>query len=219
MTYGGQGCGKSGIIKWQHAIIYTGKDEPAPRDNERPAEGEYSMMAPIRVRPASKQGKLDPLSRINFGKIYTVEHNVKAYNFGDVHEDFIKTLKVQWKYVLDRDMEGRVEEEEDDDDDDDEEEDEPSPVTYSQWGRQISNPQATPSWPAPASQGEASTPATIPTGTSKGKAAMKPLSEAAGASRASKVLHANKASRAKKESHAGKASRAEKESSSDEDDH
>jgi hypothetical protein len=118
MTYGGQGCGKNGVLKWQHAIIYTGRREPAPQDSEKPSEGEYSMMTSIRVRPATKQGKLDPLSRINFGKIYTVEHNVKAFDFGNVDAADIKTLKVQWRYVLKRNMQGEVEEDEDDDEDD-----------------------------------------------------------------------------------------------------
>jgi hypothetical protein len=115
MTYGKQGCAKPGVLKWQHAIIYTGKDEPAAQPGEQPRQGEYSMMQGIRVAPRSRQDKLDPLSRINFAKIYTVEHNVKVYDFGDVHEDSLVPLKVQWKYTLKRNPKRQLDEGESDD--------------------------------------------------------------------------------------------------------
>jgi hypothetical protein len=69
-----------------------------------------------------------PASRINFGKMYTVEHNVKVYDFGDVRKSSIPALIQQWKWVLDCDLmqkapENRFETsatgEEDDDDDND----------------------------------------------------------------------------------------------------
>lgn len=129
MTYGGQGVTKPNILKWQHAIVHTTKEAPELLSGEEPVEGEYGMMASIRVRPKSKQEKLQKESRINFAKIYTVEHNVKVCEFGDVHERHLGTLRKQWKYVLDCDIYGNKEqqeeeeEEEDDDDDDDEEED------------------------------------------------------------------------------------------------
>ena len=73
------------------------------------------MMSPIRVTSRLRQEKLDPLSRINFGKIYTVEHNVKVFDFGDVHKDHIPTLRTQWKYVLKRNVKMEVEDDEDED--------------------------------------------------------------------------------------------------------
>lgn len=45
-------------------------------------------------------------SRINFAKIYTVEHNVKVYDFGDVHEKFVTQLLASWTWVLNRDLNG-----------------------------------------------------------------------------------------------------------------
>jgi hypothetical protein len=65
-----------------------------------PQAGEYGMMSSIRVKARSRQEKLHAKSLINFSKMYTVEHNVKVYDFGDVAEDDIKRLKEQWKYVL-----------------------------------------------------------------------------------------------------------------------
>lgn len=42
-----------------------------------------------------------PTSRINFAKIYTIQHKVRVYDFGDVDKNFIGILKTQWNYVLD----------------------------------------------------------------------------------------------------------------------
>jgi hypothetical protein len=108
LTYGNQGVSKEGAVKWKHAIAFTGKKdhEPAAHASEQPALREYGMMSPIRVRPRTKQEKLHTMSRINFSKIYTVEHNVKVYDFGVVHPDYVSRLKTQWRYVLDHEGEG-----------------------------------------------------------------------------------------------------------------
>jgi len=42
---------------------------------------------PIRVRQRTNAGKLDKMSRLNYIKIYTVEHNVKVYDFGQVDKN------------------------------------------------------------------------------------------------------------------------------------
>jgi hypothetical protein len=101
MTYGRHGVAKPGVFKSHHAIIYTSRKAPNPQPNELPVEGENGMLKAIRVEPHSRQEKLDSLSRINFSKIYTVEHNVKVYDFGDVHKYHIRDLRHQWRDVLD----------------------------------------------------------------------------------------------------------------------
>lgn len=58
------------------------------------------MMGSIRVRPRARGLTLLPMSRLNFGKIYTVEHSVKAYDFGHVYEEHIPRLIEQWHCVL-----------------------------------------------------------------------------------------------------------------------
>jgi len=136
VTYGQQGVAKYGTTKWHHAIIWSGTQEPRPRSNELPVDGEYGMMTSIRVVPKLKSDKLDSMSRVNFAKIYTVEHNVKVYNFGNVHEDSLPVLRHQWNFALERNVEGEVEDtptmasidEESDDGDEDEEEDEEEEV-------------------------------------------------------------------------------------------
>jgi hypothetical protein len=66
------------------------------------------MLNSIRVRPQKQGAKMDPMSRINFAKIYTIEHNVKVMDFGDVHEDSIHVLEEQWKWALTQDTTGQI---------------------------------------------------------------------------------------------------------------
>lgn len=51
------------------------------------------MNAPIRIEVGSPRHGLDPTSRLNYAKIYTVEHNLKVSFIGRVHEDSFRTLK------------------------------------------------------------------------------------------------------------------------------
>jgi hypothetical protein len=53
---------------------------------------------------------MDPASRINLAKIYTVEHNVKVYDFGSVESGYISKLLTSWNYVLRSDLYGNLEE-------------------------------------------------------------------------------------------------------------
>jgi hypothetical protein len=98
-TYGNQGVAKKDVVKWSHAIIYTGKEPPAPNDNELPGVNERPMLQPIRVVSNKRTDIMDRMSRVDFNKIYTVEHNVKVYDFGRVHEDERSFLRHQFNYV------------------------------------------------------------------------------------------------------------------------
>jgi hypothetical protein len=99
-TYGGRGVGKRGVPKWQHCIIYTDKQAPGELPGEAPGYNEQAMRTPIRVRPTNSTDIMDPASRLHYGKMYTVEHNVKVYDFGMVRSDHLPTLDAQWRQVL-----------------------------------------------------------------------------------------------------------------------
>jgi len=73
MTYGGYGCLKRGVHAEDHAVVYTSRSlGPYFLDNE-------GITKPsIRVELTEPKESLEPLSRINYAKIYTVEHNVKV---------------------------------------------------------------------------------------------------------------------------------------------
>jgi hypothetical protein len=86
-TYSRQGVGKSGVDPSAHAVIFMKNSTPTI------ARGEPKMTKkPIAVVPVSPDKKLDPMSRINFAKIYTVEHNVKVKHIGKVDEEYVHTL-------------------------------------------------------------------------------------------------------------------------------
>lgn len=61
---------------------------------------------PVRPRGNDKRLRMALASRINFGKMYTVEYNVKVFDFGDVRKSYIPYLVNQWKWVIDCDQKG-----------------------------------------------------------------------------------------------------------------
>jgi hypothetical protein len=105
LTYNRHGVGRPDVIKSEHAIAYTGREPPSPTKNELPDLGshEMPMREAIRVKPIDKLHKLDIMARINFSKIYTVEHHVKVYNFGIVHDEFMdlfqRHFETVWRYT------------------------------------------------------------------------------------------------------------------------
>ena len=54
----------------------------------------------IRVVPDVRDEKLDPMSRIDFGKPHTIHHNLKVRAFGMVGEKSTNDLLNQFKAVL-----------------------------------------------------------------------------------------------------------------------
>lgn len=101
-TYGNRGIPKN-KVKNHHAIMYTGDTPPEPLPSERPrSAGELPMGDPIRVIGTKPfHSKMDPRSRVNFLKIYTVEHNVKVDDFGYVDKNdewkLITQFNSHWK--------------------------------------------------------------------------------------------------------------------------
>lgn len=86
MTYGGQGCGKRGVQALDHAIIHT--SQPVYVDGEPDL-----TKLPILVEPINPQHRLDPASRLNYAKVYTIEFNVKVWFIGKIAKDS------EWKVV------------------------------------------------------------------------------------------------------------------------
>lgn len=97
-TYNGEGVAKSGVQKNQHAIIYT-NSAPAPTRNERPTRGEQPMLGDsFQVLPAQPDLTLDQMSRLNFGKVYVVKHDVNVKSFGVVNNrtELVKVFCSVW---------------------------------------------------------------------------------------------------------------------------
>jgi hypothetical protein len=52
---------------------------------------------PLEVTPDSSREKLHPLSRLNFSKVYTVEHNVKVKSIGRISRKSMLNFKIYWE--------------------------------------------------------------------------------------------------------------------------
>lgn len=78
-TYGGQGVAKRGIDPRSHAVMYMADTGPLVGSDEP-----RMTKKPLRIVPASPGEKLDPMSRLNFGKVHTVEHNIRVRPIGRV---------------------------------------------------------------------------------------------------------------------------------------
>lgn len=94
-TYSGRGAGKKGVDQRVHAIIYTGSHPP----NKLPSERDMNKSA-ICVVPTRADEKLDPISRVNMGKIYTVEWNTKVKDIGHVEKNSLVRLLAYWKQII-----------------------------------------------------------------------------------------------------------------------
>lgn len=92
-TYRRQGTKKAGLNVEDHALIYTGDygSQPPPL-----LEDEHLDKHPLRVQP-SKNEYLDPESRVNFGKPYAVEHNVKVVEIGMIAQEHMHYLVNHFK--------------------------------------------------------------------------------------------------------------------------
>lgn len=92
-TYGGRGTLKPGLRPETHAIIYMDGTEPTPLKNENGMTKE-----PLKVeRTGGSSGGLDHASRVNFDKVYTVEHDVKVMNVGKVCRQSMPKLEMYWR--------------------------------------------------------------------------------------------------------------------------
>src|SRR5438045_3403450 len=77
LTYGRQGCTKPGVKPEDHTIIYTGDNPPDLLPDE--------VLDKVPIQMIGDQGEtLRPESRVNYSKIYTVEHNVKVCFIGSI---------------------------------------------------------------------------------------------------------------------------------------
>ena len=52
---------------------------------------------PIMVIPAALDQKLDPMSRLNFGKVHTVEHNVRVMPVGRIDPKSLPYFEAYWE--------------------------------------------------------------------------------------------------------------------------
>jgi hypothetical protein len=111
------GVGTKDTLKSNYSIVYTGSSAPKPLDGER------GMRPPIRVLPKSKSQKLTGVLRLDYSRIYTVEHDVKVYEYGTIAYDQMTKFRQNFDLVFNSEEKDDDSEEDDEDEDEDEEED------------------------------------------------------------------------------------------------
>jgi hypothetical protein len=81
-TYGGQGATKSGVRAQDHAVIYAEGEQGDLIPEQLP--GENLVKEPFSVILENPKEMIDPRSRIDFSRIYTVEHNIRVSKLGRI---------------------------------------------------------------------------------------------------------------------------------------
>lgn len=94
LTYGKQGTTKPGLHPEHHGMIYNGESAPPLLPNEKPLAIPAVRMI---LQSGRKVEHLDPASRVNYAKIYTVEHNVKCVIIGSIDEGYRDIIRAQHK--------------------------------------------------------------------------------------------------------------------------
>jgi hypothetical protein len=99
VTYKGQGVTKPGLSQRDreaHTIIHMTDTRPYCSHEELG----LITKKPIVVEPSSSDQKLDRMSRVDFNKTYTVEHNVKVMDVGRVSRESLPQLIAYWRHAL-----------------------------------------------------------------------------------------------------------------------
>ena len=102
-TYSGQATTKPGVDPTTHAMVYTGVTPPQKLRGE-----ELMYHDPLRIVPVSCEEKLSPMSRVNLGKVYPIQHNWKIRIIGDIHEISLPKLIQYREAMTDRDSTHRA---------------------------------------------------------------------------------------------------------------
>lgn len=96
-TNSGQGAAKKGLRQEQHTIVYTSAEVP----QRLPSETRL-LKKPIKIDLVNPSEKLDPLSRLNLGKHYVVEHNVKVCEVGEIRGHNKRLLRELYRTEMGR---------------------------------------------------------------------------------------------------------------------
>jgi hypothetical protein len=92
LTYSGRGSVKPGSDSDEHCVVYT-------RQASLSDHVQGQLLTPLRVDPDYPRAVLESMSRINFGKLYTIEHNTKVKAFGIVNSSCLTALRENLRKV------------------------------------------------------------------------------------------------------------------------
>lgn len=110
LSYGEQGVGKPGVVKSEHCIAWSEGAVPDPKPLEEARPNEEPMLTPaVRVDNEGDADALSDVTRIDYGRHYTVEHYVKVRPFGRVNPENLRIVLQHVRTVWERVMTGLVE--------------------------------------------------------------------------------------------------------------
>jgi hypothetical protein len=93
-TYGNQGTMKYGCAASEHTIVYLADTQPI----YIAGEWEKGMTKdPIEIEAASETETMEPASRLRFGKIHSIEWNVKVREIGMVSRRHMSKLLAYYR--------------------------------------------------------------------------------------------------------------------------
>lgn len=93
-TYSGRATTKSGCNPSEHTVVYFAGTAPQYVKHEK---GNGMTKEPIQIEPTDPNDKMDPASRLRFGKTFPVEWNVKVKDIGKVNSHHLSKLVRYWK--------------------------------------------------------------------------------------------------------------------------
>ncbi|KAG4435146.1 hypothetical protein IFR05_009378 [Cadophora sp. M221] len=113
LTYGRQATLKNGAHGEDHAAVYSNHHKTS---GPTILSEESMTKEPIKIDIRLGSEKLDPLSRLNYAKVYTVEHNVEVNFIGRVNQHFEQQVVLDYNKthgpIADRPHEIRISAEE-----------------------------------------------------------------------------------------------------------
>lgn len=92
-THSGNGAARNDVS--DHGVVYTGLQPPTTYKYE-----EGILPVAIRIDPMQPANQLHPKSRLNYGKVYTIEHNVRVKPYGIVNKKSMHVLMHQFTLVF-----------------------------------------------------------------------------------------------------------------------
>lgn len=78
----------------QYGLVYTSSTPPEISDSERGMQN-----IAVRIDPDNATTPLNPMSRIHYGNIYTVQHNIRVKAYGMVNRESVGPLMNQFRQV------------------------------------------------------------------------------------------------------------------------
>ena len=94
-TYSGQGTAKSDARAQDHAAAYAIGSAPADREGHLPPHllrVEKLDKVPFPIIVEERDEYIDPMTRINFGQVFTIQHNLTIARIGRIPDSHLAVL-------------------------------------------------------------------------------------------------------------------------------